>query len=161
MRTVFLRHNFTNGNDYRVCMEHRVCYYGLSVLDAGNGDINVYIDVGLHYINRNLINIDIKSFYSELPEMGGRLFFWNPWMFSEYFAIKNNPVPICSRLSHFLSYIDWTNKVQGQIENGRTMPESTRMWYVHAVAQCFHKHHSQSGALPYCLTLYKSKLIMY
>ena len=29
MRTVFLGHNFTNGNDYRLCMEHRVCYYGL------------------------------------------------------------------------------------------------------------------------------------
>ena len=31
MRTVFLGHNFTNGNDYRLCIAHRVCYYGLAV----------------------------------------------------------------------------------------------------------------------------------
>ena len=30
-------------------------------------------------------------------------------MFSEYFAIKNNTVAICSRLVHFRPYIDWTN----------------------------------------------------
>ena len=30
MRTVFLGHNFTNGNDYRLCIAHRVCYYGLT-----------------------------------------------------------------------------------------------------------------------------------
>ena len=29
-------------------------------------------------------------------------------MFSEYLAIKNNYVAICSRLCHFLPYIDWT-----------------------------------------------------
>ena len=29
MRTVFLGYNFTNGNDYRLCIAHRVCYYGL------------------------------------------------------------------------------------------------------------------------------------
>ena len=33
-------------------------------------------------------------------------------MFSEYFAIKNNYVAICSRLGHFCPYIDWTNHAQ-------------------------------------------------
>ena len=27
--TGFLGHHFTNGNDYRLCIAHRVCYYGL------------------------------------------------------------------------------------------------------------------------------------
>ena len=30
MRTVFLGHSFTNGNDYRLCIAHRVCNYGLT-----------------------------------------------------------------------------------------------------------------------------------
>ena len=35
MRTVFLGHNFTNGNDYRHGIAHRVCDYGLCGMDAG------------------------------------------------------------------------------------------------------------------------------
>ena len=33
---------------------------------------------------------------------------------SEYFAIKNNSVAICSRLAHFCSYIDWTNQLNNR-----------------------------------------------
>ena len=36
--------------------------------------------------------------------------FWNPWMFSEYFAIKNTSVAIYSTLGHFWLYIDWTKR---------------------------------------------------
>ena len=32
MRIVFLRYNFTNGNAYRLCIAHRVCYYGLLII---------------------------------------------------------------------------------------------------------------------------------
>ena len=43
MRTVFWGHNFTNGNDYRLCIAHRVCYYGLVTVRAGEHSKAVYL----------------------------------------------------------------------------------------------------------------------